>query len=165
MKITLEFNDIEKFFVELRRFAALMSVAGNFASFDKVPATESELQKPDLPSVQKNEDGTKTVSGSEEQVAKLEKSVEENLKKHSTPKKKAAAEEAMNPPEEPKSESIRDTDVRKMLSKLIRKGFRDEVKELLKEHGAGSFSDLDEKHFAAVMEKGREILAKEGGNE
>ena len=182
MKITLEFTDIEKFFIELPRFAALMSMAGKFASFDKIKASDLEtfLHNPDLPHISQEEDGTKVATGTPEQVEKVkaaQKAATEALK---TMTEEAPAEEAMNPPEvpfeeEPKKstpkkekaaeklsggsgESFKDTDVRKMLNKLIKSGHRDEVKQILSSFGAENFSKLDEKYFAQVMEKGREIL-------
>ena len=184
MKITLEFTDVEKFFVELPRFAALMSMAGKFTSFDKVKAQGLEvlLQEPNLPQVGITADGEKVAVGDPEQVGKLKDAQDKALEAV----KAMTQEPAMNPPEtdenEPEEEKpkkdttkekkaaegqtgapVKDTDVRKMLNRLIKAGHRDKVKEILSEFGAPNFSKLDSKHYEAVMEKGREIL--EGGSD
>ena len=44
-------------------------------------------------------------------------------------------------------------DVRKVLASKASDGFKNEVKALLKAHGAESLSTLDEKHYGAVMEE------------
>lgn len=179
MKITLEFTDVEKFFVELPRFAALMSMAGKFTTYDKVKAQglEALLQEPNLPDVSVKADGTKIAAGDPEQIEKLkdaqekaleaakamtqepvmnppetdEDAPEEEKPKKSTPKAKKAAEGKTEAP-------VKDTDVRKMLNRMIKAGHRDDVKTILAEFGAQNFSKLEEKHYCAVIEKCRLIL-------
>ena len=196
MKITLEFTDIEKFFTELPRFAALMNFSGQFASFDHVKKSDliSNLEEPAVPYVFTNEDGKAMISGTEEQLTKTkeageiaDKTVEQldKRKKEAAAKKAAKAkaaetpwestEEAQEKPEETKAAnstpeeekpaqkpaaaaSVKDTDVRKALNKLIQSGHREDVKTILSEFGAENFSKLDEKHFAAVLQKAKEVL-------
>lgn len=178
MKITLEFNDVEKFFVELPRFAALMSMAGEFASFDKIKAQglEALLQEADLPEISKSADGAKLATGSPESVEKLKEAQSAAIDAVNAMTKDGRAEQpeqAEEPPfeEDPKkstpknkkpaegqTEAVRDTDVRKMLNKLIKSGHRDDVKSLLAEFGAANFSKLNEKYFAEVMKRGQKIL-------
>ena len=179
MKITLEFTDIEKFFVELPRFAALISMAGKFASFDKVKASglESLLQEPDLPEVRRAKDGTKIATGSPEQVDELkaaQKAAADALKamtEESTTPKAADPSEApeelektaqkKKKPAEASGGDVKDTDVRAMLNQLIKAGHRDDVKTLLTSFGAENFSKLAPEHYATVMTWGRELLGGE----
>ena len=194
MKITLEFTNIENFFSELPRFAALMNFSGQFASFDHVKKSElvSSLEEPVLPEAFRGETGGTRVAGTPEQLQKteapdkvakettdmLEKRKAAAAEKKAAKKAAAATQEAQNAPEEdkvadstPKAEkpaqkpaaaasgAVKDTDVRKILNKLIKSGHRDEVKAILAEFGAANFSALDEKDFAAVIEKAKEVLS------
>lgn len=193
MKITLEFTNIENFFTELPRFAALMNFSGQFASFDHVKKSElvSNLEEPELPGAKKNPDGTTMFSGTPEQLEKakeaggivnktndmLDKRKKEAAAKKAEKKAEEPAQEAQDAPDEdqaanttpeeekpaekPKaaaSDGVKDTDVRKILNKLIKSGHRDEVKTILAEFGAPNFSKLDEKNFAAVIAKAKEVL-------
>lgn len=193
MKITLEFTNIENFFSELPRFAALMNFSGQFASFDHVKKSElvSSLEEPVLPEAFRGETGGTRVAGTAEQLQKteapdkvakettdmLEQRKAAAAEKKAAKKAAAATQEAQDAPEEdkaagstPKAEkpaqkpaaaasgAVKDTDVRKMLNKLIKSGHRDEVKAILAEFGAANFSALDEKDFAAVIEKAKEVL-------
>lgn len=194
MKITLEFTNIENFFSELPRFAALMNFSGQFASFDHVKKSElvSNLEEPVLPEAFRGETGGTRVAGTTEQLQKteapdkvakettdmLEQRKAAAAEKKAAKKAAAAAQEAKNEPEEakaknsapeeekpaqkptaPSSGAVKDTDVRKMLNKLIKSGHRDDVKQILAEFGAANFSALDEKDFAAVIEKAKEVLS------
>lgn len=193
MKITLEFTNIENFFSELPRFAALMNFSGQFASFDHVKKSElvSSLEEPVLPEAFRGETGGTRVTGTPEQLQKteapdkvakettdmLEKRKAAAAEKKAAKKAAAATQEAQDAPEEDKAASstpeaekpaqkpaaaasgaVKDTDVRKILNKLIKSGHRDEVKAILAEFGAANFSALDEKDFAAVIEKAKEVL-------
>lgn len=194
MKITLEFTNIENFFSELPRFAALMNFSGQFASFDHVKKSElvSSLEEPVLPEAFRSETGGTRVAGTTEQLQKteapdkvakettdmLEQRKAAAAEKKAAKKAAAAAQEAKNEPEEAKAKNsapeeekpaqkptasssgaVKDTDVRKMLNKLIKSGHRDDVKQILAEFGAANFSALDEKDFAAVIEKAKEVLS------
>lgn len=196
MKITLEFTNIENFFGELPRFAALMNFSGQFATFDHVPKKEtvSNLEEPVLPEALRGETGGTRVAGTAEQLQKteapdkvakettdmLEQRKAAAAEKKAAKKAAAAAQEAKNEPEEakaknsapeeekpaqkptaPSSGAVKDTDVRKMLNKLIKSGHRDDVKQILAEFGAANFSALDEKDFAAVIEKAKEVLSRD----
>ena len=193
MKITLEFTNIENFFSELPRFAALMNFSDQFASFDHVKKSElvSSLEEPVLPEAFRGETGGTRVAGTPEQLQKteapdkvakettdmLEQRKAAAAEKKAAKKAAAAAQEAKNEPEEAKAKNsapeeekpaqkpaaaasgaVKDTDVRKILNKLIKSGHRDEVKAILAEFGAANFSALDEKDFAAVIEKAKEVL-------
>lgn len=193
MKITLEFTNIENFFSELPRFAALMNFSGQFASLDHVKKSElvSSLEEPVLPEAFRGETGGTRVTGTPEQLQKteapdkvakettdmLEQRKAAAAEKKAAKKAAAAAQEAKNEPEEAKAKNsapeeekpvqkpaaaasgaVKDTDVRKMLNKLIKSGHRDDVKQILAEFGAANFSALDEKDFAAVIEKAKEVL-------
>lgn len=194
MKITLEFTNIENFFSELPRFAALMNFSGQFASFDHVKKSElvSNLEEPVLPEAFRSETGGTRVAGTPEQLQKteapdkvakettdmLEQRKAAAAEKKAAKKAAAAAQEAKNEPEEAKAKNsapeeekpaqkptasssgaVKDTDVRKILNKLIKSGHRDDVKQILAEFGAANFSALDEKDFAAVIEKAKEVLS------
>lgn len=196
MKITLEFTNIENFFSELPRFAALMNFSGQFASFDHVKKSElvSNLEEPVLPEAFRSETGGTRVAGTPEQLQKteapdkvakettdmLEQRKAAAAEKKAAKKAAAAAQEAKNEPEEAKAKNsapeeekpaqkpttsssgaVKDTDVRKMLNKLIKSGHRDDVKQILAEFGAANFSALDEKDFAAVIEKAKEVLGND----
>lgn len=196
MKITLEFTNIENFFSELPRFAALMNFSGQFASFDHVKKSElvSNLEEPVLPEAFRSETGGTRVAGTPEQLQKteapdkvakettdmLEQRKAAAAEKKAAKKAAAAAQEAKNEPEEAKAKNsapeeekpaqkptasssgaVKDTDVRKMLNKLIKSGHRDEVKAILAEFGAANFSALDEKDFAAVIEKAKGVLGND----
>lgn len=192
MKITLEFDNIEKFFQELPRFAALMNLSGQFATFEHIKKSDmvSKLGEPRLPDCRKEEDYT-AFTGTQEQLDNMKpaqdivdatnKMLDQRKEKAKTEKvaKKTAekAQEAQEPPKEEQADNstpeaekpaqkptanasgaVKDTDVRKMLNKLIKGGHREEVKTILSQFGAENFSGLDEKDYAAVVEKAKEVL-------
>ena len=105
MKITLEFENAEKFFKELPKFAALINFSGEFTSFNHVKKSDliAVLQDPDLPKIIER-DGQKFVRPTDEQCEKLTKASEE-AKAMGTEAgiadKKEEVSEAMNPPEAP----------------------------------------------------------------
>ncbi|MEE8886227.1 MAG: hypothetical protein SOI56_06640 [Eubacteriales bacterium] len=105
MKITLEFENAEKFFKELPKFAALINFSGEFASFSHVKKSDliAMLQDPDLPKIVER-DGQKYVRYTDEQGEKLMKASEEAKAietKAGVADKKEEVSEAMNPPEAP----------------------------------------------------------------
>lgn len=198
MKITLEFTNIENFFTELPRFAALMNFSGQFASFDHVKKSElvSNLEEPILPEANRgHSENTTRIAGTPEQLDKVnaagdiadktvdmidKKKKEAAAKKTAKKKAEEEAQESQDAPEEdqaanstPEEEkpaqkpaaaasgAVKDTDVRKVLNKLIKSGHREEVKTILAEFGAPNFSKLDERHFAAVIEKAKEVLGND----
>lgn len=105
MKITLEFENAEKFFKELPKFAALINFSGEFTNFNHVKKSDliAVLQDPDLPEIIER-DGQKFVRPTDEQCEKLTKASEE-AKAMGTEAgiadKKEEVSEAMNPPEAP----------------------------------------------------------------
>lgn len=107
MKITLEFTDIEKFFTELPRFAALMNFSGEFASFDHVKKSEllSCLKEPDLPEVLRNDDGSSRVRGTQEQLDKVNEAGEIADKTVEMVEKKKKAAKAQKTPATPSQEA------------------------------------------------------------
>lgn len=76
MKISLEFDDMEKFFNELPRFAALIGFSGQFATFThaKKPDTVPSLEEPELPAVTQDTGGI-TITATESRTP------EENARK------------------------------------------------------------------------------------
>jgi len=187
MKINLEFENAEKFFSELPKFAALIGIANEFASFTYVKKGDStpvlnpvnvkvyrdadnivHITSPDEATNDeahdkiKNalENGTAFIEGqksSKKTAETVEKPSEETEPDKNTAKEEKPAEKAATAPTEA---SAKDTDVRAALNVLIKSGKRDAVQTILKEFGAKNFSGLKEKDYAAVIEK-----AKEAANE
>lgn len=79
MKILLEFENAEKFFMELPKFAALIGFSGQFADFEHVkkPDTTSQLRTPELPKISVNADGSHTLTGTDSQIGKVAKAAVE----------------------------------------------------------------------------------------
>lgn len=71
MKIVLEFDNIESFFSQLPRFAALMNFSGQFANITQKPKknTDPNLEEPDLPVIEYPENGATRVHGTKTQTA------------------------------------------------------------------------------------------------
>lgn len=71
MKITLEFDNIESFFSQLPRFAALMNFSGQFANITQKPkkSTEPDLEEPDLPVIEHPAPGVTRVHGTKSETA------------------------------------------------------------------------------------------------
>lgn len=159
MKITLEFENAEKFFKELPKFAALVA----------------KLEDPDLPEVVER-DGTKYVRQTPDQKEKLEaaaavsdavKAAEKTKKKepaadplagNMNPPEKAAPAEPEKKPEAPKQEATPDiTEVRKTLHAVIKAGHRDEVKDLLAKLGAANVTSLDPGKYTEFIAEAKKI--------
>ena len=79
--------------------------------------------------------------------------------KKSTEKPTPAEEPAQAPPEA--AQEVKDTDVRKVMNKLIKAGKRDTVKTILSSFGAANFTALKPKDYAAVLKKAKEALEDE----
>ncbi len=113
MKISLEFENAEKFFKELPKFAALIGFSGEFADFSHVKKSDlvSLLEKPDLPEIVSNKDGVRTIKGTPDQISKVSTAGDvsaavkkaDAAAKRNEPKDELA--EAMNPPEEAPEEA------------------------------------------------------------
>lgn len=133
----------------------------------RVAGTPEQLQKTEAPD-----------KVAKETTDMLEQRKAAAAEKKAAKKAAAAAQEAKNEPEEAKAKNsapeeekpaqkptasssgaVKDTDVRKMLNKLIKSSHRDDVKQILAEFGAANFSALDEKDFTAVIEKAKEVLS------
>lgn len=177
MKITLEVNNIEEFYKDLPKFAALTEFSGQFANFSHVKKgdTVAKLEDPDLPEVVER-DGTKYVRQTPDQKEKLEAAaaVSDAVKAAEKTKKKEPAADPlagnMNPPEEaapaepekkpeaPKQEAAPDiTEVRKTLHAVIKAGHRDEVKDLLAKLGAANVTSLDPGKYTEFIEEAKKI--------
>lgn len=199
MRISLEFDNMEKFFNELPRFAALVGFSGQFATFTHVkkPETVPSLDQPDLPTVTQDANGitiTATASHTPEEnaAAKVSNATKDALHiprtdigdkpftdlmaAKTTDNGSEGTEAGKDTPAEEKpakstdkgaKRAVKDTDVRKALSAIIKAGKREKVAELLGEFGAENFTGLKEKDYAAVVEKADAILAeiKKGGGE
>lgn len=117
MKITLEFENAEKFFKELPKFAALINFSGEFTSFNHVKKSDliAVLQDPDLPKIIER-DGQKFVRPTDEQCEKLTEASEEakalgteaGINKKEEPKD--ALSDAMNPSEAPAEKPAESTE-------------------------------------------------------
>ena len=177
MKITLEFNNIEEFYKDLPKFAALTEFSGQFANFSHVKKgdTVAKLDDPELPEVVEK-DGTKYVRQTKDQKEKLEAAaaVSDAIKAAEETKKKAPAADPlagnMNPPEEaapaepekkveaPKKEAAPDiTEVRKVLHSVIKAGHRDEMKALLEKLGAANVTNLDPGKYVEFITEAKKI--------
>lgn len=162
MKITLEFENAEKFVTELPRFAELMGFAGQFASFTHVskPSTEPVLDAPDLPNVEKTNDARK-VTGTPEQLEKISSAIKKEKTKEAPTSEAKPAQKAPEKKQPDKSEdkeekhvsgsanaatpALKETDVRKKCNALIQTGHRDDLKALLRGFEAENFSALAKK--------------------
>ena len=177
MKITLEFNNIEEFYKDLPKFAALTEFSGQFANFSHVKKgdTVAKLEDPDLPEVVER-DGTKYVRQTPKKKKKLEaaaavsdavNAAEKTKKKepvadplagNMNPPEKAAPAEPEKKPEAPKQEATPDiTEVRKTLHAVIKAGHRDEVKDLLAKLGAANVTSLDPGKYTEFIEEAKKI--------
>ena len=177
MKITLEFNNIEEFYKDLPKFAALTEFSGQFANFSHVKKgdTVAKLEDPDLPEVVER-DGTKYVRQTPDQKEKLEaaaavsdavKAAEKTKKKepvadplagNMNPPEKAAPAEPEKKPEAPKQQAAPDiTEVRKVLHAVIKAGHRDEMKALLEKLGAANVTNLDPDKYVEFITEAKKI--------
>ena len=166
MKITLEFENAEKFFKELPKFAALINFSGKFTSFNHVKKSDliAVLQDPDLPKIIEK-DGQRFVQPTDEQCEKLTKASEEAKAmgiEAGINKKEEAKESAGKKKDEPKEEAKKKdapdiTEVRQVLHEAIKAGHRDEVKALLEELGAKNVSTLDPKRYADFISGAKKI--------
>ena len=61
--------------------------------------------------------------------------------------------------EAPKEEApaIKLSDIKQVLMEKARDGFNDQVRELIQSYGADKLSAVDEKHYAELFEKAKEI--------
>ena len=148
MKVTLEFTDVEKFFTELPRFAALISYSAQYATFNHVDKSNyiTSLGDADIPLPEPAEKKQKE-KPEETKEEKPEDAKEE--KPEETQKKKPATAKA-----------VKAADVRKALNTLIKNGHREDVKKILAEFGADNFSALEEDNYQAVLEKAKEVLGE-----
>lgn len=177
MKITLEFNNIEEFYKDLPKFAALTEFSGQFANFSHIKKadTVAKLEDPDLPEVIEK-DGEKFVKQTAEQKKKVDaaaavadavKDAEKTKKKepvadplagNMNPPEEAAPEEPEKKPEAPKQEATPDiTEVRKTLHAVIKAGHRDEVKDLLAKLGAKNVTSLDRGKYTEFIAEAKKI--------
>lgn len=167
MKITLEFENAEKFFKELPKFAALINFSGKFTSFNHVKKSDliAVLQDPDLPKIIER-DGQRLVRPTDEQCEKLTEASEEakamGTEAGMNKKEEAKAEATEKPKDEPKEEAEKKdapdiTEVRQVLHEAIKAGHRDEVKALLEELGAKNVSTLDPKRYADFISGAKKI--------
>lgn len=186
MKINLEFENADKFFSELPKFAALIGIANEFASFTYVKKGDtSPVLNPVDVKVYRDADNVVHISGASKEATdeahdKIAKALDNGVAfvkgqqssdekpAESTDKASEKAEAVNSPAEEEKTETdptetpqeasgeVKDTDVRAALNKLIKGGKRDKVSEILKEFGAKNFSGLKAKDYAAVVEKAKE---------
>lgn len=168
MKVTLEFENAEKFFLELPKFAKLIGYASQFATFDHVDRAKSEaiLQDPaakvTAAQVSMEKPVTKVEAETEDAIEAPEepKAMKKSLAKSEKPQEtaKAKPQEAAKDSETP---TAKDTDVREVFNRLIKSGKRDKVAEILKAHDAENFSGLDPKYYAAAIKAAKEALGEE----
>lgn len=172
MKVTLEFENAEKFFLELPKFAKLIGYASQFATFDHVDRAKSEaiLQDPavkvNAAQVPMEKPVTKVEAETEDAIEAPEEPPEEpKVMKKSPAKSEKPQETAKAKPQEAAKDSetptAKDTDVRKVFNRLIKSGKRDKVSEILKAHDAENFSGLDPKYYAAAIKAAKEALGEE----
>jgi len=168
MKITLEFDSPKEYFEQLPRFAALMNFSGKFADFTPKPQgdADTQIEDPDLPQIERVSDKvtvhTDTVKGkTKEEVGDLINKALDTAEAMGA----TSQPEESKPDPEPKQEKpkaskpeVKDVDVRKGLSELIKSGKRDKVKEILGSFGAGNFTALDPKDYGDVLAKIKEAL-------
>ena len=144
MKITLEFDNAEKFFTELAQFSELMGLARQHVTFNHVPKATTD---PAMPVAGKPADDiVKTAQKAQE--APREKKTEDLPKEQEKPK------------EEPKpkaDEGDLATKLRAELNKLMKSGKKDEVKALLKEFGASKFGEVKPENYKAMLDKAAEL--------
>lgn len=177
MKISIEFENAEKFFTELPKFASLIGFSGGFANFTHVKKSDliANLEDPDLPKILEGEDGARILRGTEEQIGKVRKASnaaskrEEPEPPEATPGEateaadKGQGGEAENPKagKETASEPPKGTpdiaDVRKVLHTAIKAGHKDEMKALLGKLGAQSVSILDPSKFTEFITEANKI--------
>lgn len=183
MKITLEFDSPKEYFEQLPRFAALMNFSGQFADFKAKPEGEADTQieDPDLPRIERTPDKLTVHAGSVKNKTKEEVGdlinkaydTAEAIGATAQPEQEKTKPEQPEPPkqekgkpeppkqdEAPKADKpkVKDADVRKALSELIKSGKRDKVKEILVAYGAEIFTDLKPKFYDEVLKKAEEAL-------
>lgn len=173
MKITLEFDSPKEYFEQLPRFAALMNFSGQFADFKAKPQGEADTQieDPDLPWIERTPDKLTVHAGSVKNKTKEEVGdlinkaydTAEAIGATAQPEQEKTKPESSEPPkqdEAPKADKpkVKDADVRKALSELIKSGKRDKVKEILVAYGAEIFTDLKPKFYDEVLKKAEEAL-------
>lgn len=173
MKITLEFDSPKEYFEQLPRFAALMNFSGQFADFKAKPQGEADTQieDPDLPRIERTPDKLTVHAGSVKNKTKEEVGdlinkaydTAEAIGATAQPEQEKSKSEQPEPPkqdEAPKADKpkVKDADVRKALSELIKSGKRDKVKEILVAYGAEIFTDLKPKFYDEVLKKAEEAL-------
>ena len=140
MKITLEFENAEKFFKELPQFAKLIEIASHNVMLTHVPKSTTDPV-----------------------IEALEKKAEEAAKAAQEPQeapKEKKAEDLPKEPEKPKEEAKPKADtgdlatrLRAELNKLMKSGKKDEVKALLKEFGASKFGEVKAENYEAMLKK------------
>lgn len=162
MKITLEFNNVEAFFTDLPKFAALIGHAGQFAEFDHVGQGDG-LKAPELPTVSRTEagfrvEGTKTQHKKVEAADKVARATNEAQEpaEARAPEKSAPVEETASaaPAATPEADAIDATTLRGALMKLTRKGYKSDVRRIFDKFGAADFPALEKmpEHFAEAYE-------------
>lgn len=174
MKITLEFDSPKEYFEQLPRFAALMNFSGQFADFKAKPQgdADAQIEDPDLPRIERTPDKltvhTDSVKGkTKEEVGDLINKAYDTAEAMGATaqpeQQKAEPTQNAAPPKQedaqkPDKPAVKDTDVRKALSLLIKSGKRDKVKEILESYGAESFTALKPEHYGEVLDKVNEVL-------
>lgn len=142
MKITLEFDNAEKFFTELAQFAEVMGLAQQHVAFNHVPKATTEPAM----SVATEKEPVKTSQKAQE--TPQEKKTE-NLPKEPEKAKEEAKQKA--------DEGDLATKLRAELNKLMKSGKKDEVKALLKEFGASKFGEVKPEDYKAMLDKAVEL--------
>lgn len=138
MKITLEFDNAEKFFTELAQFAEVMGLARQHVEFNHVPKATTEPAM----SVATEKEPAKTSQKAQE--------APQDKKTENLPKEPEKAKEEAKPKAD---EGDLATKLRAELNKLMKSGKKDEVKALLKEFGASKFGEVKPDDYAAMLEK------------
>ena len=185
MKISLEFENAEKFFMELPKFAALIGFSGQFADFEHVkkPDTTSQLRTPELPKISVNADGSHTLTGTDSQIGKVAKAaVEAGLARTGTEKVPESPQNTQNAvtgessadtvkasaartevadvipkPVDPPKDNPDIAAVRRVLHAKIKAGHKDEMKALLSRLGAENVSSLNPDKFAEFIVEANKI--------
>lgn len=177
MKISIEFENAEKFFTELPKFAALIGFYGEFANFTHVKRSDliANLEDPDLPKILEGEDGSRILRGAEEQIGKVRKAAKPTPKREEPEPPEAAPGEATaaadkgrgGEAENPKAEKETAseppktapdiTEVRQVLHTVIKAGHKDEVKALLSKLGAQNVTGLDPARYEEFIAEAGKI--------
>ena len=174
MKITLEFDSPKEYFEQLPRFAALMNFSGQFADFKAKPQgdADTQIEDPDLPRIERASDKltvhTDTVKGkTKEEVGDLINKAYDTAEAMGATKSDKDAESPEQQSDAPVKEKkqpktskpeVKDVEVRKGLSELIKSGKRDKVKAILGSFGVVNFTALDPKDYGEVLAKVKEEL-------